>query len=74
MAEKKTTTATRSSGTKTGGTGRSKPSQKKLDAERQRQQEEAIRHSNQRRHVATVIMFAVGILLTLAAVIPASEG
>lgn len=74
MAEKKTTTATRSSGTKTGGTGRSKPSQKKLDAERQRQQEEAIRRSNQRRHVATVIMFAVGILLTLAAVIPASEG
>ncbi|MGN1339788.1 MAG: DNA translocase FtsK [Oscillospiraceae bacterium] len=80
MAERKTNSAPRSggqgknSGTRTGSTGRSKPSQKALEAEIQRQKEEAIRRSNNRRHVATVIMFAVGIMFTLAAVIPASEG
>lgn len=80
MAEKKTNSANRSGGsgksgdTKSGSTGRSKSSKKALDAEIQRQQEEAIRRSKRRRHVATVIMFAVGILLTLAAVIPGSEG
>ena len=64
----------KSGGTRSGSTGRSKTSKKALNAELQRQQEEAIRRSNQRRHVTTVILFAVGILLTLAAIIPASEG
>ncbi len=80
MAEKKANSANRSGGsgrsgdTRSGSTGRSKSSKKALDAELQRQQEEAIKRSKRRRHVATVIMFAAGILLTLAAVIPASEG
>ena len=77
MAEKKTTSSTRNSGiaksggTRTGSTGRSR---KNLDAELQRQREEAVRRSRQRRHVTSVIMFAVGIFLTLAAVIPAGDG
>ncbi len=80
MAEKKANSANRSGGsgrsgdTRSGSTGRSKSSKKALDAELQRQQEEAIKRSKRRRHVATVIMFAAGILLTLAAVIPASKG
>lgn len=70
MAEKNTSTRSGSSG----GIGRSRPSKKSIEAERQRQREEAIRRSKRRRHIATVIMFAVGIFLTLAAVIPAGEG
>lgn len=78
MAEKKTTSQNRSGGSnrtgtaREGSTGRSK-SKKSLDAELQRQREEALKRSNRRRHIATVIMFAVGILLTLAAIIPAGE-
>lgn len=71
MAEKNTNTR---SGKSSGGTGRSRPSKKSIEAELQRQREEAIQRSIRRRHIATVIMFAVGILLTLAAVIPAGEG
>ncbi len=71
MAEKNTSTR---SGKNAGSAGRSRPSKKSLEAELQRQREEAIRRSLRRRHIATVIMFAVGILLTLAAVIPAGEG
>lgn len=75
MAEKRTTSTNRSgSSNKSGSTGRSKPSKKSLEAEIQRQREEAIKRSNRRRHIATVIMFAVGIMLTLAAIIPAGEG
>ena len=70
MAEKNTSTRSGNSGS----TGRSRPSKKSIEAERQRQREEAIRRSKRRRHIATVIMFAVGIFLTLAAVIPAGEG
>lgn len=71
MAEKNTNTR---SGKSSGSTGRSRPSKKSIEAELQRQREEAIQRSIRRRHIATVIMFAVGILLTLAAVIPAGEG
>ena len=76
MAEKKTNTRSGNSGNSgsSGGTGRSRPSKKSIEAERQRQREEAIRRSLRRRHIATVIMFAAGIFLTLAAVIPAGEG
>lgn len=70
MAEKNTSTRSGNSGS----TGRSRPSKKSIEAELQRQREEAIRKSKRRRHIATVIMFAVGIFLTLAAVIPAGEG
>lgn len=72
MAENKTTRP-RSVSSK-GSTGRSRPSKKALEAEQLRLREEALKASMRRRHIATVIMFAVGIVLTLAAVIPAGEG
>ena len=73
MAENKTTKP-RSGSSKGGSTGRSRPSKKALEAEQLRLREEALKASMRRRHIATVILFAVGIILTLAAVIPASEG
>lgn len=72
MAENKTTRPR--SGSLKGSTGRSRPSKKVLEAEQLRLREEALKASMRRRHIATVIMFAVGIVLTLAAVIPAGEG
>lgn len=72
MAENKTTRPR--SGSSKGSTGRSRPSKKALEAEQLRLREEALKDSMRRRHIATVIMFAVGIVLTLAAVIPAGEG
>ena len=72
MAENKPTTPR--SGSSKGSTGRSRPSKKALEAEQLRLREEALKASMRRRHIATVIMFAVGIVLTLAAVIPAGEG
>lgn len=72
MAENKTTRPR--SGSSKGSTGRSRPSKKALEAEQLRLREEALKASMRRRHIATVIMFAVGIILTLAAVIPAGEG
>lgn len=72
MAENKTTKPR--SGSSKGSTGRSRPSKKALEAEQLRLREEALKASMRRRHIATVIMFAVGIVLTLAAVIPAGEG
>ena len=72
MAENKTTRPR--SGSSKGSTGRSRPSKKALEAEQLRLREEALKASMRRRHIATVIMFAVGIVLTLAAVIPAREG
>ena len=72
MAENKTTRPR--SGSSKGSTGRSRPSKKALEAEQLRLREETLKASMRRRHIATVIMFAVGIVLTLAAVIPAGEG
>ena len=72
MTENKTTRPR--SGSSKGSTGRSRPSKKALEAEQLRLREEALKASMRRRHIATVIMFAVGIVLTLAAVIPAGEG
>ena len=72
MAENKTTRPR--SGSSKGSTGRSRPSKKALEAEQLRLREEALKASMRRRHIATVIMFAVGIVLTLAAVIAAGEG
>ena len=72
MAENKTTRPR--SGSSKGSTGRSRPSKKALEAEQLRLREEALKASMRRRHIATVILFAVGIVLTLAAVSPAGEG
>lgn len=72
MAENKTTKPR--SGSSKGSTGRSRPSKKALEAEQLRLREEALKASMRRRHIATVILFAIGIVLTLAAVIPAGEG
>lgn len=80
FTEKKKNTAAKSTasksggakaGTQSGGTGRSR---KALDDEIQRQREEAAKRSRNRRHLTSVVLFAVGLLLTLAAVIPAGEG
>lgn len=82
MAERKTNSrGAGSNGTK-GATGRSggrstgaKPRSKKAaELEAQRVREEAMRQSLQKRRVASVILFAVGILLTLMALIPGSMG
>ncbi len=82
MAEKKTnskasvssgTGKSTASGTRSGGTGRSKPSKKALDEEMRRQREEALKRTMRRRHITSVILFAAGIFLTLAAVIPAGK-
>ncbi len=66
-----------SRGTRSGYTGKttSKPRSKKAqELEAQRLREEALRKSLQRRRIASVIMFALGIFLTLLAIIPGSEG
>lgn len=82
MAEKKTnskasvssgTGKSTASGTRSGSTGRSKPSKKALDEEMRRQREEALKRTMRRRHITSVILFAAGIFLTLAAVIPAGK-
>lgn len=72
MADNKTTRPR--SGSSKGSAGRSRPSKKALEAEQQRLREEALKAGMRRRHIATVILFAIGIVLTFAAVIPAGEG
>ncbi len=74
MAEKKTT-STRSTTTKTNkGAVPSARGSKKLEQEKQRLREEALRKEKINRHITSVILFAVGIFLTLCAIIPGSEG
>ena len=70
MAERKTTGKTGKSG-KSSTQSRSK---KAAELEAQRVREEAMRRSMQSRRVASVILFAVGLLLTLLALIPGSMG
>ncbi len=68
MAEKKKTTNTSSN---------KKPSARSLKLQEkaaERQREEAIRRSARRHHIASVIMFAAGLLITLIAFIPGGEG
>ena len=68
MAERKTTG-------KTGKTSTAKSRSKKAaELEAQRIREEAMRRSTQNRKIASVVLFAVGILLTLLALIPGSMG
>lgn len=73
MAERKTT----SHGAKTGGaTGKTKSprSKKAAELEAQRIREEAMRRSLKKRRIVSVILYAVGVLLTLLALIPGSMG
>ncbi len=76
--EKKKNTGSRSAGTgssKTGSqAGSAGRSQKAMDEELRRSREEAVKRSRSRRHLTSVLLFALGIFLTLAAVIPAGEG
>lgn len=67
MAERKTTG-------KTGKSSSASRSKKAAELEAQRIREEAMRRSTQRRRVVSVIFFAMGILLTLLALIPGSMG
>lgn len=67
MAERKTTG-------KTGRSGSQSRSKKAAELEAQRVREEAMRRSMQNRRIASVILFAVGLLLTLLALIPGSMG
>ncbi len=79
MAEKKTTSTTRSTSSQGSRTTKNKGttsarSSKKLEQEKQRLREEALMKEKVRRHVTSVILFAAGIFLTLCAIIPGSEG
>lgn len=78
MAEKKTTSRTAKS---TGSTGRTKStaasksrSKKAAELEAQRIREEALRRSMRRRHICSVIMLALGVVITLLTVIPGNMG
>lgn len=75
MAERKTTSqGARSSGA-TGKTKSTKPRSKKAaELEAQRIREEAMRRSLKKRRIASVVLCAVGVLLTLLALIPGSMG
>ncbi|MCM1168230.1 MAG: hypothetical protein NC401_19770, partial [Ruminococcus sp.] len=79
MAERKTTP--RGTAKSAGNTGRSRPpasarsrSKKAAELEAQRIREEALRKSKRRRHICSVIMLALGAVLTLLALIPGSMG
>lgn len=79
MAEKKTTS--RGTTKSTGSTGKSRSSsssksrsKKAAELEAQRIREEALRKSMRRRHISSVILLALGIVLTLLALIPGSMG
>ena len=73
MAEKKSGSRT------TGTTGKTKSkststARSKKALEEQRLREEALRKSRQKRKIASVVLLAVGVVLTLIAIIPGSEG
>ena len=71
MAEKKSGSRT------TGTTGKSKSTsaaRSKKALEEQRLREEALRKSRKNRKIASVVLLAVGVVLTLIAIIPGSEG
>lgn len=79
MAERKTTS--RGTAKSTGSTGRTKSSsasksrsKKAAEQEAQRIREEALRRSLRRRHISSVILLALGVVLTLLTIIPGSMG
>ena len=78
MAERKTAsrgTQERGAAGKTGKSSTAKSRSKKAaELEAQRIREEAMRRSLKKRRIASVILFAAGVLLTLMAVIPGSMG
>lgn len=75
MAERKTNSRGTKTGGATGKTGASRSRSKKAaELEAQRIREEAMRRSLRKRRTASVIMCAVGVLLTLIALIPGSMG
>lgn len=71
MAERKTNGSVGKS--KSASTAKSR-SKKAAEQEAQRRREEALRRSMQKRRIASVIMLASGVLLTLLAIIPGSMG
>lgn len=78
MAERKTTSRTSQSA---GSTGRTKSStaaksrsKKAAELEAQRIREEALRRSMRRRHICSVIMLALGVVITLLTIIPGNMG
>ncbi len=73
MAEKKTT-STRSTTKTNKGAVPSTRGSKKLEQEKQRLREEALRKEKLNRHITSVVLFAAGIFLTLCAIIPGTEG
>lgn len=81
MAEKKNPSrSTAKTGRTTGNTGRSKSSttsktaRSKKAQEQQRLREEALKKSLARRRIVSVVLFAVGLFVTLLSIIPGSEG
>ncbi|MBD5383912.1 MAG: DNA translocase FtsK [Ruminococcaceae bacterium] len=79
MAERKTTS--RGTAKSTGSTGKTKSSstaksrsKKAAELEAQRIREEALRRSLRRRHISSVILLALGVVLTLLTIIPGSMG
>lgn len=75
MAERKSTSQGTKAGGATGKTKTSKPRSKKAaELEAQRIREEAMRRSLKKRRIVSVILYAVGVLLTLLAIIPGSMG
>ena len=74
MAEKKKTTGS-TGRSKSGGSATSKQRSKKAaELEAQRRREEALQKSLRRRKIGSVILMALGVLITLIAVIPGSMG
>lgn len=78
MAEKKNTSkntkaAPTKSGTRSGSTAKTR-SKKAIEQETIRRREEAIARATRNRHITSVVLFAVGIFLTLCAVIPGVTG
>lgn len=71
MAEKKNLSKNTKTTTKATGSARSK---KILEQEKQRIKEEAVAKATKNRHITSVILFAVGIFLTLCAIIPGNAG
>ena len=75
MAERKNVSRGTSARGTAGKTGTTKPRSKKAaELEAQRIREEALKRSKKKRQTAAVIMIAVGVVLTLIALIPGSMG
>ncbi len=77
MAEKKTTTSNKNTRSQAKGAVKQSTSasrsKKAIEEEKQRLREEAAAKARVRHHITSVILFAVGIFLTLCAVIPGGE-